>query len=61
MPKVDISYVAARRGIGYPAEFRALSADRLRQRLGEAGGLTAFGVNFTRLPPGNWSSQRHWH
>jgi uncharacterized cupin superfamily protein len=33
----------------------------LRQRLGEAGGLTAFGVNFTRLPPGNWSSQRHWH
>ncbi len=26
-----------------------------------AGGLTDFGVNLMRLPPGNWSSQRHWH
>ena len=33
----------------------------LRQRLGDAGGLTDFGVNLMRLPPGNWSSQRHWH
>lgn len=23
--------------------------------------LTDLGVNITRLPPGNWSSQRHWH
>ena len=34
----------------------------MRQKLGEpAGGLTDFGVNLTRLPPGGWSSQRHWH
>jgi len=29
------------------------------QRLGNAGGLTDFGVNLMHLPPGNWSSQRH--
>src|SRR5579871_1387780 len=31
------------------------------RRLGAAGGLTTFGVNLSRLPPGAWSSQRHWH
>jgi uncharacterized cupin superfamily protein len=34
---------------------------RARQRLGDAGGLTQFGVNLLRLAPGAWSSQRHWH
>jgi uncharacterized cupin superfamily protein len=29
--------------------------------LGEAGGLSDFGVNLMTLPPGGWSSQRHWH
>jgi len=29
--------------------------------LGEAGGLRDFGVNLMTLPPGSWSSQRHWH
>lgn len=61
MPKIELTFVPVRRGTGYPAEFQTVSADRLRQRLGDAGGLTAFGVNLTRLPPGNWSSQRHWH
>jgi uncharacterized cupin superfamily protein len=61
MPRIDLSAVPTRKGTGYPPEFRTLSADRLRQRLGEAGHLTAFGVNLTRLPPGNWSNQRHWH
>lgn len=61
MPKIDISAVPVRKGAGYPPPFAALSADRLRQRLGDAGAITDFGVNLTRLPPGNWSSQRHWH
>src|SRR5262249_56465364 len=26
-----------------------------------AAGLTQYGVNVLRLPPGAWSSQRHWH
>ena len=33
----------------------------MRQRLGNAGGLSDFGINLMHLPPGNWSSQRHWH
>ena len=61
MPKIDISAVPERRGTGYPPEFNAASAERVRQRLGNAGGLKDFGVNLMRLPPGNWSSQRHWH
>lgn len=61
MPKIDIAKVTERKGVGYPPPFDALSAERIRQRLGDAGGLTDFGVNLTRLPPGNWSSQRHWH
>src|ERR1700759_2691069 len=61
MPKIDIAAVPERRGVGYPAPFAAPSADRIRQRLGDAGGLNDFGVNLMRLPPGNGSSQRHWH
>jgi uncharacterized cupin superfamily protein len=29
--------------------------------LGDAAGLSHFGVNLLRLPAGCWSSQRHWH
>ena len=61
MPKIDIAAVPERKGTGYPPEFNAPCIDRIRQRLGNAGGLTDFGVNLMRLPPGNWSSQRHWH
>ena len=48
-------------GSGYPAPFDAPCAARARQRLGDAAGLTDFGVNLLRLAPGVWSSQRHWH
>ena len=29
--------------------------------IGDAGGLRDFGINLMTLPPGGWSSQRHWH
>ena len=61
MPKIDVAAVPVRKGSGYPQPFRGPCAERMRQRLGDAGGLTDFGVNLMRLPPGNWSSQRHWH
>ena len=61
MPKIQMAAVPERTGVGYPEPFAALSAHRRRRRLGDAGGLTDFGVNITRLPPGGWSSQRHWH
>jgi uncharacterized cupin superfamily protein len=61
MPKVDIAAVPKIRGSGYPSPFAAPCADRIRQRLGIAGKLGDFGVNLMHLPPGGWSSQRHWH
>lgn len=61
MPKVDLAKVPQRKGSGYPPPLDAPCADRIRQRLGDAVGLTDFGANLMRLPPGNWSSQRHWH
>ena len=61
MPKIDISAVPARVGAGYPEPFNRPCAGRTRKRLGDAGGLTSFGVNLMTLPPGRWSSQRHWH
>ena len=61
MPKIEIAAVPERKGTGYPPQFNAPCAERVRQRLGDAGGLTDFGVNLMRLPPGNWSSERHWH
>lgn len=61
MPKIDVSTVPARKGSAYPSPFDAPCADRVRRRLGDAGGLRDFGVNLMTLPPGAWSSQRHWH
>ena len=62
MPKrVDLSSVPVVVGSGYPAPFDKPCAARVRQQLGAAAGLNDFGVNLLRLPPGSWSSQRHWH
>jgi hypothetical protein len=61
MPKIDTSSVPSRKGSGYPSPFDEPCAARTRRRLGNAGGLCDFGVNLMTLPPGNWSSQRHWH
>ena len=61
MPKVNISEVSKKKGVGYPKPFDVLSKDRIRQRVGDFGGLRDFGVNLMELPPGNWSAQRHWH
>jgi uncharacterized cupin superfamily protein len=59
--RIDLHSVPASMGSGYPAPFDEPCAARSRQRLGAAAGLTDFGVNLLRLPPGAWSSQRHWH
>ncbi len=61
MPKIDSATVPVLSGSGYPPPFDAPCAARTRQRLGNAGGLRDFGINLMRLPPGGWSSQRHWH
>jgi uncharacterized cupin superfamily protein len=59
--RIDLKAVPTVVGCGYPAPFDAPCAARVRQRLGDAAGLSDFGVNLLRLPPGSWSSQRHWH
>jgi uncharacterized cupin superfamily protein len=61
VPKIDLAAVPVRTGAGYPAPHDQACAGRTRQRLGDAGGLHDFGVNRMTLPPGKWSSQRHWH
>jgi uncharacterized cupin superfamily protein len=61
MPKIDLATVPERRGSSYPAPYAQAAQGRIKQALGDAGGLEDFGVNLTRLPPGGWSSQRHWH
>ncbi len=61
MPKIDLDAAPTRFGTGYPPPFDAPCRERKRWKLGDAAGLTQFGVNLLRLPPGAWSSQRHWH
>jgi uncharacterized cupin superfamily protein len=61
MPKIDISALPLRTGTGYPEPLRGMVKGRERKALGDAGGLTQFGVNYTRLKPGAASAHRHWH
>ena len=58
--KIDLEKLPVRQGSGYPDPWRQKSANRMKRRLGDAVGLTDFGVNLTRLPPGEWSAARHW-
>ena len=59
--RIDVAALAAVAGTFYPPPFDAPCRTRERRRLGDAAGLSQFGVNLLRLPPGAWSSQRHWH
>jgi len=62
MPKkIDIPALPAVVGTMYPPPFDGPCRARERKKLGDAAGLTQFGVNLLTLRPGAWSSQRHWH
>ena len=61
MAKIDIEAIGEENSTGYPSPFDEIVAGRFRKKLGDAGGLTQFGVNLTRLEPGSASAQRHWH
>lgn len=50
-----------RAGSGYPSPYDVPCQPRSRRRLADTSGLTQFGANLLELPPGAWSSQRHWH
>jgi uncharacterized cupin superfamily protein len=59
--RIDIAALSASVGTTYPPPYGAPCRARSRKRLGDAAGLTQYGVNLLMLPPGAWSSQRHWH
>lgn len=61
LPALDPASVAEVRGSGYPEPFRSRMGDRAKRRLGDACGLTKFGVNLVTLRPGGQSALRHWH
>ena len=61
MPKISLADAPEGLGTRYPAPFNLPCLERRWRRLGDAAGLTQFGVNLVTLHPGVWSSQRHWH
>jgi uncharacterized cupin superfamily protein len=61
MPKIDIDKVRVSRRAYYPAPFDKLVAGRETKRLGDAVGLSQFGVSLVRLKPGATAGVRHWH
>ncbi len=61
MAKLDLSKVPVKTSSIYPSPYAEMMAGRSSLRLGDAGGLTQFGVNLVILQPGAVSSLRHWH
>ena len=61
MAKLDLGKVPVKTGSIYPTPYAEMMAGRSSLRLGDAAGLTQFGVNLVMLQPGALSSLRHWH
>ncbi len=59
--RIDVTTLSPVVGTLYPPPFDTPCRMRQRTKLGDAAGLSQFGVNLLCLPPGAWSSQRHWH
>ncbi len=58
---VHAGAVPQHRGADYPPPLDEPCRTRARAMLGDLFAITDFGVNLLTLPPGGWSSQRHWH
>jgi uncharacterized cupin superfamily protein len=61
LPKIEIGALVPATGTGYPPPHDRVTQGRARRRLGDAVGLTQFGVNLTTLAPGAATALRHWH
>jgi len=61
VPKIDIAKIRAQPIASYPKEFAPVISGREKQRIGDAAGLTQFGVNITRIKPHSASALRHAH
>ena len=55
------SDVTEKLGSSYPAPYDEPCLNRSDRNLGDFFELQDFGVHLLTLPPGAWSSQRHWH
>jgi uncharacterized cupin superfamily protein len=60
-PAVDPRSVPEVRRSIYPEPYLSRMGDRAKRRLGDACGLTRFGINLVTLGPGGQSALRHWH
>lgn len=58
---IDPNQVPKQTTTGYPTPFVPTVAGRIKQKVGNAAGLTNFGVNLVTLLPGAASALRHWH
>lgn len=61
MPKIDVKSVPWTNNASYPREFAYAIAGREKQKIGDAVGLTQFGVNIAKIKPHAASALRHWH
>ncbi len=62
MPRIDpLSLPVTKQGSDYPSPYEQPLTGRVVRNLGAALGATDFVANHVVLPPGCWSSQRHWH
>ena len=63
LPAVDPAKLEPQVGLDqyYPSPFNEPCRRKESRSLGDAAGISQFGAHLTVLPPGTWSSQRHWH
>ena len=61
MPKIDPTKISWTNTASYPKEFAPAIAGRAKRKLGDAVGLTQFGVNLSRIKAHSASALRHWH
>jgi len=61
LPALDPETLETKLGTTYPAQFKEGVETRQKRVIGDALGLTQYGVNLICLAPGVMSSQRHCH
>jgi uncharacterized cupin superfamily protein len=61
MPKIDLDAVAPQTGSDYPPPYDQPVRAREYRKLSKAARIADFEANLVVVPPGVWSSQRHWH
>src|SRR3546814_11357890 len=61
LPKLDPDTIPFTTGGSYPPPLDAPVAGRVVRNLSTPAGATDWVANHVTMPPGGWSSQRHWH